>query len=68
MLRKDMSIQTKKKLAKLLTHTGESEQRIEFCRQNLCKAQSFEPYAAFQRLDRSGKGYITPRDLANFMR
>ena len=38
MLRKDMSIATKKKLAKLLTHTGETEQRIEFCRQNLCKA------------------------------
>ena len=47
MQRKDMSILTKKKLAKLLTHTGESEQRIEFCRQNLCKAQAFEPYAAF---------------------
>lgn len=44
---KNMSIGTKKKLAKLLTYTGESEQRIEFCRQNLCKAQSFEPYAAF---------------------
>ena len=65
---KNMSIGTKKKLAKLLTHTGESEQRAEFCRQNLCKTQAFEPYAAFQRLDRAGKGYITPRDLANFMR
>ena len=65
---KNMSIGTKKKLAKLLTYTGESEQRIEFCRQNLCKAQSFEPYAAFQRLDRAGKGYITPRDFGNFMR
>ena len=29
---KAMSIGTKKKLAKLLTYTGESEQRIEFCR------------------------------------
>jgi hypothetical protein len=38
MQRKDISIQTKKKLGKLLTHTGESEQRIEFSRQNLCKA------------------------------
>lgn len=65
---KNMCIATKKKLAKLLTHIGESEQRIEFCRQNLCKAQAFEPYAAFQRLDRAGKGYITPRDFANFMR
>ena len=44
---KSMSIGTKKKLAKLLTHIGESEQKIEFCRQNLCKCQSFEPYAAF---------------------
>ena len=44
---KVISIATKKKLAKILTHTGESEQRIEFCRQNLCKAQAFEPYAAF---------------------
>ena len=65
---KNLNIATKKKLAKLLTHTGESEQQIEFSRQNLCKAKSFEPYAAFQRLDRSGKGYITPRDFANFMR
>jgi len=47
MQRKDMSIMTKKKMAKLLTHTGESEQRIEFSRQNFCKAQAFEPYAAF---------------------
>ena len=68
MQKKELSIQTKKRLAKLLTHTGESEQKIEFARQNLCKAQAFEPYAAFQRLDRSGKGYITSRDIGNFMR
>jgi len=47
MQRKEISIQTKKKLGKLLTHTGESEQKIEFSRQCLCKAQAFEPYAAF---------------------
>ena len=35
---KSVSLITKKKMAKLLTHTGETEQRIEFCRQNLCKA------------------------------
>ena len=44
---KNMSIATKKRLAKLLTHTGESEQKIEFCRQNLCKVEAFEPYASF---------------------
>ena len=59
---------TMKRLARLLTHTGESEQKVEFSRQQLCKTQAFEPYASFQRLDRSGKGYITARDVANFMR
>ena len=29
---KNLNIATKKKLAKLLTHTGESEQQIEFSR------------------------------------
>lgn len=61
-------MQTLKKLGKLLAFIGESEQRVEFARQQLCKLRSFEPYAAFQRLDRSAKGYVTPRDLANFMR
>ena len=47
MKKKDLSIETKKKLGKLLMNTGESEQRIEFARQNLCKTQAFEPYASF---------------------
>jgi len=63
-----LSLETKKKLGKLLAFIGESEQKIEFARQNLCRLSSFEPYAAFQRLDRSGKGHITAKDVANFMR
>ena len=59
---------TKKKLAKLLIHTGEIEMQIEFARQNLCKAPAFEPYASFQRIDRAGKGYISPKDILNFMK
>lgn len=59
---------TKKKLAKLLIHTGETEIQIEFSRQNLCKATAFEPYAAFQRIDRSGKGFISPKDIFNFIK
>ena len=42
-----MSLETKKKLARLLAYIGESEQFIEFYRQNLSKLASFEPYAAF---------------------
>ena len=36
-----------KKLAKLLIYIGETEMHVEFARQNLCRPQSFEPYAAF---------------------
>lgn len=43
----EVSMITKKKLAKLLIHIGESEMQIETARQHLCKAPSFEPYAAF---------------------
>ncbi|CDW85848.1 ef hand family protein [Stylonychia lemnae] len=59
---------TLKKLAKLFQITGESEQSLEFARQNLCKASAFEPYASFQRLDRLSKGYLTPRDFLNFLK
>lgn len=68
MQKKEISMTTKKRLAKLFTYTGEQEQHLEFARQNLCKAGAFEPYASFQRLDRLSKGYLTPRDLLNFMK
>jgi hypothetical protein len=63
-----LSLETKQKLGKLLAFIGESEQQIEFSRQNLCRLTAFEPYSAFQRLDRSGKGQLSSKDLANFMR
>ena len=49
-----ISQQTRKKLGSLLVLIGETEMQIEFGRQNLCKTPSFEPYAAFQRIDRNG--------------
>jgi len=64
----EVSMVTKKKLAKLLIHTGEVEIQIEFSRQNLCKAPAFEPYASFQRIDRAGKGFISAKDILNFVR
>jgi hypothetical protein len=47
MQKKDISILTQKKLQKLLSYTGKKEQQLEFCRQNLCKIEGFEPYASF---------------------
>ena len=63
-----ISQQTRKKLGSLLVLIGETEMQIEFGRQNLCKTPSFEPYAAFQRIDRNGQGYITARDLLSFVK
>ena len=68
MNKKQPSLTTQKKLAKLFHYTGEQEVQLEFARQNLSKANAFEPYASFQRLDRLSKGYITPRDLLNFLK
>ena len=64
----DICIETKRKLGKILELTGESEQNLEIDRQKLCNCKSFEPYASFQRLDRSGKGFISCKDIQNFMR
>ena len=68
MYKRNISMKSVKKLGKLLAFIGESEQHIEYQRQNLCKLKAFEPYATFQRIDRAAKGYVTPRDLANFLR
>lgn len=68
MKRREISAATLKKLGKLLAFIGENEQRLEFARQNLCKLREFEPYAAFQRLDRAGKGFVVAKDIANFLR
>ena len=68
MNRKEISITTKKRLAKIFTFTGELELHLEFLRQTLSKLTSFEPYASFQRLDRQGKGYLTSRDFLLFLK
>lgn len=52
----------------MLIHGGEAEMQIEFSRQALCKLEAFEPYAAFQRIDRNGKGYIAGKDLLAYSR
>lgn len=68
MNRKEISIATKRRLAKIFTFTGDLELHLEFLRQNLSKLTSFEPYASFQRIDRQGKGFLTSRDFLNFLK
>ena len=59
---------TVKKLGRIFNFTGEAEEQLEVERQRLCKHKGFEPYGAFQRLDRAGKGYVSAKDIADFLK
>jgi hypothetical protein len=61
-------MQVLKKVSKLIVFIGETELQTEFARQKLCKCNAFEPYAAFQRLDRQAKGYIISKDVEKYMK
>ena len=55
-------------LADLLVTIAKYEQKIELKRQYLATNENFEPYSAFQRLDRTEIGFLTSRTLLNFVR
>jgi Ca2+-binding EF-hand superfamily protein len=55
-------------LADLLLTIANFEQEIELKRQFLAMNENFEPYSAFQRLDRLETGFLTPREFLNYIR
>lgn len=59
---------SKSKLGELFLTVAEEELMIERQRQQLASLREFEPYAAFTRVDRDHKGYITAKDIALFVR
>ena len=62
-----LSYDTKLKLAETLLVFAEQERQIESARQILCEQPTFSPYAAFRRLDRERKGFITPEDIHYYL-
>ena len=44
------------------------EQKIEIKRQYLATNENFEPYSAFQRLDRKETGFLSPKEFLNYIR
>lgn len=46
---------------------AEEEQRIERQRQSLAKLPGFEPYASFSRIDRTSAGFLTGKELLDFL-
>ena len=63
-----LSYETKIRLAEVLLAFAEHEQQVEVVRQILCEQDAFEPYAAFRRIDRAHKGYLTHDDLLDFLK
>ncbi len=54
-------------LCDLLISISDEEKNIEILRQVLSEQTLFEPYAAFQRLDRNHQGYITSTDVLEYL-
>ena len=55
-------------LCDLLLTMSKFEQKIEVKRQYLATNENFEPYSAFQRLDRNESGFLTSREFLNYIR
>ena len=50
-------------LKNFLVGIGDGEQGLEAARQALCRIADFAPHSAFQRIDRSGNGYICDLEI-----
>ena len=64
----NLSSKAKSKLGELLLTIADEELLIEIKRQSLANIKDFEPYAAFTRLDREAKGFITGLDICTFIK
>ena len=62
-----LSQETKLKLSDLLIAVADFERQVEIVRQILCEQKEFEPYAAFKRIDRQRKGFLTGADIQKFL-
>lgn len=63
-----VSVGTRAKIRDIFVKTAQGELAVEQERQQLASMRDFEPYAAFQRIDRSARGYINGKDVALFLK
>jgi len=63
-----VSIETEARIVRLIMEIAKEERGIEVVRQVLAEQPLFEPYAAFQRIDRHYRGYLTSGDLRHFLK
>jgi Ca2+-binding EF-hand superfamily protein len=61
------SFNSAQRLRDTLSEIGKQEKQLEVLRQILCEQPEFEPYAAFRRIDRMRRGFITNIDIMEFL-
>lgn len=63
-----LTFETLRLLRTLLLELARGEQKIELIRQKLASFENFEPYVAFQRLDRNRNDYVVAEEILDFLR
>lgn len=62
-----LSLETEKRIARLLFQTAECERSVERSRQDLCSSPSFDLYSTFRILDIRTNGKVSVSDLKTFL-
>ena len=63
-----LGLETQHKLKEYFQTVAEQELQVERQRQLLATLSEFEPYAAFQRINRNGDDIISALEIYNFLR
>lgn len=63
-----LSQETESRLARLIMAIANEEKKVELARQALAEQHHFEPFAAFQRIDRKCHGFISTNDIRVFLK
>lgn len=63
-----LTYETLRILKTLLLEVGHQEQKIELIRQRLASMDNFEPYVAFQRIDRNRNEFVVAEEIIDFLR
>lgn len=63
-----ISSETESIFINLLLTIAKAERNIEILRQKIARFEDFNPYSAFQRIDRTQKNHISSKDLLFFLK
>lgn len=63
-----LTYETQRILKNLMLEIARGEQKVELMRQKLAAMEDFEPYVAFQRLDRNRNDYVVAEEIVEYFK